>query len=45
VYPSPDRFSETWRLDRSFRPLMSEDARSRRYQGWRDAIARAVLVP
>jgi glycerol kinase len=45
LYPSPDRFSETWRLDRSFKPSMSEKERGHRYQGWRDAIARTVLVP
>jgi glycerol kinase len=45
LYPSPDRFSETWRLDRSFKPSMSVGNRSHRYRGWRDAIARTLLAP
>jgi glycerol kinase len=44
VYSPPDRFYQTWRLDRSFLPTMSESSRSHRYQGWRDAVARAVLA-
>jgi glycerol kinase len=43
IYPPPDRFSETWRLERSFRPSMPESDRSYRYEGWRDAVARATL--
>jgi glycerol kinase len=45
VYPDPDGFSRTWRLDRSFRPLMSDSARRLRCEGWRDAVARTLLVP
>jgi glycerol kinase len=45
LYPSPDRFSETWRLDRSFKPSMSVGNRGHRYRGWRDAIARTLLAP
>jgi len=44
VYSAPDRFSQTWRLDRSFKPTMSETSRNHRYRGWRDAVARAVLA-
>jgi len=44
VYSAPDRFSQTWRLDRSFLPTMSESSRNHRYEGWRDAVARAVLA-
>lgn len=43
IYPPPDRFSETWRLERSFRPSMPESDRSHHYEGWRDAVARATL--
>jgi glycerol kinase len=45
VYSAPDRFSQTWRLDRSFKPSMPESVRSRRYRGWCDAVARTVLAP
>jgi glycerol kinase len=45
VYPPPERFFETWRLDRNFWPSMSESDRDHRYRGWRDALARTVLAP
>lgn len=43
VYAAPDQFSSAWRLDRSFKPTMPEQIRRERYQGWRNAIARALL--
>ena len=45
VYPGPDRFGDTWRLERSFTPAMSEGMRATRLKGWRDAIARTLLEP
>ncbi len=43
VYSAPDSFSRTWRLDRSFRPAMSDSVRRHRCEGWRDAMARTLL--
>jgi glycerol kinase len=45
LYPGPDGFSRTWRLDRSFKPGMPESVREQRYRGWQDAVARALLPP
>jgi glycerol kinase len=45
LHAGPESFGEAWRLDRSFRPTMSEAARSARLGGWRDAIARTLLKP
>jgi glycerol kinase len=45
LYPRPDGFSRTWRLERSFHPVMPEAAREQRYRGWQDAVARALLAP
>jgi glycerol kinase len=45
LYPDPQRFAETWRLERRFAPAMSAPMRERRYGGWRDAVARALLEP
>ena len=45
LYPGPDGFSRTWRLERSFHPDMPEAAREQRYRGWQDAVARALLAP
>ena len=35
-------FAETWALERRFTPAMDEATRSRRYEGWRDAVARTL---
>ena len=45
IYPAPEDFSRTWRLDRSFQPRISESVRRERYNGWRDAVARTLLKP
>ncbi|MDQ8730670.1 glycerol kinase GlpK [Bradyrhizobium sp. LHD-71] len=39
VFPEPARFADNWRLERRFRPAMSEPTRTRKLQGWRKAIA------
>jgi glycerol kinase len=43
VYPGPEEFGKTWRLERSFRPAMTQALRDMRCRGWRDAVARALL--
>jgi glycerol kinase len=43
LYPSPDEFSRTWKLERRFVANMSETDRATRWAGWRDAIARTLL--
>lgn len=40
IYPSPESMRKDWRADARFEPQMSEGDRSRRYDGWRDAVAR-----
>lgn len=42
VYPSPEQFSTTWRLDRRFTPQMDEAVRERKYAGWKDAVRRTL---
>ena len=42
VYPDAAGFAETWALERRFLPAMDEATRSRRYEGWRDAVARTL---
>ena len=43
LYDGPESFAAAWRLDRSFRPTMTEAERQQRCRGWRDAVARALL--
>ena len=43
LYPSPDDFCGTWKLERRFAAQMSEAERAARWAGWRDAVARTLL--
>ncbi|MEJ6639748.1 MAG: glycerol kinase GlpK [Octadecabacter sp.] len=40
VYPQQNEFAATWALERQFTPNMDSDTQTRRYSGWKDAIAR-----
>jgi pimeloyl-ACP methyl ester carboxylesterase len=42
VYPSPEDFAKSWRLDKRFMPKMKEEERARKYAGWKDAVARTT---
>jgi glycerol kinase len=42
IYPPPEDFAKSWRLDRRFVPGMKEEERARKYSGWKDAVARTV---
>jgi glycerol kinase len=42
VYPGPESFAERRRRDRVFTPAMDEATRERLYQGWREAVRRAL---
>ncbi|MBI3701034.1 MAG: glycerol kinase GlpK [Afipia sp.] len=38
VYPEPARFADSWRLERRFKPNMSEATRARKLKGWAQAV-------
>ncbi len=38
VYPEPARFADSWRLERRFRPNMSDATRARKLKGWSQAV-------
>ena len=40
LWPSLEALSETWALDRAFRPAEGASSRDRRYAGWQDAVRR-----
>jgi len=42
LYDSLEAIAEQWRCEREFYPRLEEQERQRRYQGWRDAVARVV---
>jgi glycerol kinase len=41
-YPPPDEFAKSWKLDRRFRPAMTDTTRARKYAGWKDAVRRTL---
>ena len=45
LYDSLDAVAEQWRCEREFSPLLEEEERQRRYQGWREAVARVCQSP
>jgi glycerol kinase len=40
LWPSLEALSQTWALDRAFRPAENSASRDRRYAGWKDAVRR-----
>jgi glycerol kinase len=40
LYTSLESVAEQWRCEREFSPALDEVERQKRYQGWRDAVAR-----
>ncbi len=38
VYPEPSRFADSWRLERRFKPNMSDATRTRKLKGWSQAV-------
>lgn len=42
IYPSPDTFASVWGLDRRFEPQMATAERTRKLDGWHDAVRRVL---
>lgn len=42
VYPPPEDFATSWRLDRQFLPEIDKDLQKRKYAGWKDAVKRTL---
>jgi len=42
IYPQPDQIADTWKLDKRFTPDLDEKTRSRKYNGWKDAVRRTL---
>jgi glycerol kinase len=38
VYPEPAKFADNWRLERRFKPAMSQATRERKLAGWARAV-------
>ena len=45
VFPAPEQFADSWRLERRFEPKMAEVDRVRKLAGWRSAVARVLRPP
>lgn len=44
IYPAPEEFAKSWKLDRRFTPKLAEDIRMRKYRGWKDAVRRTLTT-
>jgi glycerol kinase len=44
IYPAPEEFAKSWKLDRRFTPKLAEDIRVRKYRGWKDAVRRTLTA-
>lgn len=44
IYPAPEEFAKSWKLDRRFTPKLAEDIRMRKYLGWKDAVRRTLTA-
>lgn len=44
IYPQPQEFADTWKLERRFSPDLSEVIRNRKYAGWKDAVRRTLTT-
>lgn len=42
LYSGPEKFAESWALERQFTPMMNADSRGRRLGQWRDAVSRTL---
>jgi glycerol kinase len=43
-YPGLQEFARSWALERRFEPNMSEEERTRKLAGWKDAVARTLVA-
>src|SRR5262249_25083604 len=41
-YPEPDRFAQSWRLDKRFAPAMDAATRARKLKAWDTAVRRVL---
>lgn len=42
IYPQPEEFAASWKRDKRFSPMLAEDIRARKYDGWKDAVRRTL---
>jgi len=42
VYPDMETFASGWALEKRFTPQLDEDQRTRKYDGWKDAVRRTL---
>ncbi len=42
IFPPPEEFSKSWKHDKRFKPSIDDELRIRKYNGWKDAVARTL---
>jgi glycerol kinase len=44
IYPDPEGFAATWKLDRRFSPAIDPATRDRKWSGWQNAVRRTLTA-
>ncbi len=42
IVPPPEEIGSSWKLDKQFKPTLAADIRTRKYDGWKDAVSRTL---
>lgn len=42
IFPPPEELDNTWKCDKRFEPSLAEELRAKKYDGWKDAVARTL---
>jgi len=42
IFPSPEELGAAWKRDKRFEPSLAEELRTKKYDGWKDAVARTL---
>ncbi len=42
IFPPPEELDATWKRDKRFEPTLAKEVRTRKYDGWKDAVARTL---
>jgi len=42
IFPSPEEWSTKWKRDKRFEPSLDKTLRSRKYNGWKEAVSRTL---
>jgi len=42
IFPPPEELGDAWKCDKRFEPSLAKELRTKKYDGWKDAVARTL---